>query len=584
MKKVYSLRKLFFLVIFVTLFLLSAVAVTYCIVSFSSYTSQVIEKNAMGLNKYADTLERELTTVQQRVRSLAYSDTNFNLLTISNYPDSKKIPVHHHVRELIRTFTPDYGIALLYDSRQNQSYFYNGSAFAQENGFFPREQAELQDFRENVLAAGLCPVDEWFTASLDNAPYFCYFSESNQAYLGTFLSLSRYDALAMFPSDSEASSVIIFSGDTVLSDEDALQEKRISLSDVRTDSNTVETEFRKSQMIQRICLPSGNLGISVVTPVRDLLRKVRPQIIFAVVMVVLTVFIILIMGWFMRRMLLFPVQEIALFSNSLETGGELHLPSERSRIREYNEIRTSLVQLLDKQAVLEQERLSKEQAREHAALQYYQLQTRSHFFLNCLKSLYNMSQNNQVPKMQAMIIAFSNHLRYIFHDNLVTVPLESELREVSDYHRIILLDYSRIFILTQNVPSEFMNVEVPPLLVQTFLENTYKYNSKTGEPLVFEISAEKEESDGKAFMKLTLSDNGNGYSEEVLSRINEELTGSYDQFNVGINNLRRRLAILYHGECRTEFRNRPEGGACSVIRIPLPESSTEDVQKEKGNL
>ena len=55
----------------------------------------------------------------------------------------------------------------------------------------------------------------------------------------------------------------------------------------------------------------------------------------------------------------------------------------------------------------------------------------------------------------------------------------------------------------------------------------------------------------------------------TLTRINEELTGSYDQFNVGINNLRRRLAILYHGECRTEFRNKAEGGACAVIHIPL---------------
>ena len=94
----------------------------------------------------------------------------------------------------------------------------------------------------------------------------------------------------------------------------------------------------------------------------------------------------------------------------------------------------------------------------------------------------------------------------------------------------------------------------------------------------------KEELDRKEFLRLTLSDNGNGYSEEVLERINEELTGSYDQFNVGINNLRRRLAILYRGECRTEFTNKPEGGACAVIHIPLSEKEPAEAVSEGADL
>ena len=583
-KKVYTLRKLFFLIIFVTLLLLSITAVTYCVTSFSSYSDQVLEKNAMSLNKYADSLDRDLSTVQQRIRGLVYNDTNFRLLTLTNYPDSKKIPAQYNVQELIRTFTPAYGITLLYNSKQDRSYFYNGNTFVSNDDYFSRERADLQDFRENLLRPGLCPLDEWFVTHIDGEPFLSYVSSSNGVFVASFLSLSRYDALALFPSDIAESTVIIYSGEEILSNASALSTEKNSPSDIHTDSEQVESVFQKGNLIQKISLPDRSLGISVITPLRELLKKVLPQIIFAVVMVTLTVVIILLMAWLMRRMLLFPLQEIALFSNSLETGGELHVPSERSRIREYNEIRTSLVQLLDKQAELEQERLTKEQAREHAALQYYQLQTRSHFFLNCLKSLYNMSENNQIPKMQAMILAFSNHLRYIFHDNLMTVPLESELREVSDYHRIILLDYSRIFILTQNVPAEFMDVEVPPLLVQTFLENTYKYNSKTGMPLVFEVSAEKEELGGKEFLRLTLSDNGNGYSEEVLARINEELTGSYDQFNVGINNLRRRLAILYRGECRTEFTNKPEGGACAVIHIPLSEKEPTEAVSEGADL
>ncbi len=569
MKKEYSIRRLFFIIIFVTLLLLSTTAAAYCVYSFSSYSNQLLEKNALNLTKYADNLEQELNHVQENLRSLAYTDPHFTQLTFSSYPDSRLIPIRYSVQEYIRTFTPVYSITLLYEKRDQRLFFYHGSALFTNNDYFLNERRQITSFRDEYLVSGAYSRDKWFVTEPEGEYYLTYVSGNDYASVTSFISLSKYAEQHLSPSDVPESAVLFFSGDQILSSDPDRESPVQKISDIRTDSETVESVFVKGQLIQRISLPGYSLGISVITPAHAILKEVLPQIIFAIFMVILTVAIMLIMGRVMRRMLLFPLQEIAQFSRELEDRGIPGKPAEKSAIREYNEIRTSLVQLLDKQAELEQERLTKEQAREHAVLQYYQLQTRSHFFLNCLKSLYNMSENNQIPKMQAMILAFSNHLRYIFHDNLMTVPLESELREVSDYHRIILLDYSRIFILTQNVPVEFMKVEVPPLLIQTFLENTYKYNSKTGEPLVFEISAEKEELSGKAFLKLTLSDNGNGYSEEVLLRINEELTGSYDQFNVGINNLRRRLAILYHGECRTEFRNKAEGGACAVIHIPL---------------
>ncbi len=581
MKKEVSIHKLFFLIIFVALLLLASVSITYTVSSFSSYSDQVLENNAVYLQKYAEKLDQQLSQVQAQIQEQVYSEVRLTLIVTPGNPDSKRIQLNYQLRELIHSFTPSDGITLFYDDIRESMYFYNGrnlsgsADFNQQRNFFSR-------FKTERLQTGNYLSDTWFPLIDGETSYLCLVSGRNHAFLCLFINLASYTENELIFSDSAESVLIVWSGDDVLVNQDGLQEYRISVSDLQTDSETVKSSFQHGRLIQSVSLPGCNLGLSVITPSRAIFERERPQIIFAFSMVILIVAIMIIFGRVVRKTLLFPLQEIAQFSGSLEAGREIIVPEEKSAIREYNEIRSGLVQLLDKQAELEQERLTKEQAREHAALQYYQLQTRSHFFLNCLKSLYNMSETNKIPQMQAMILAFSNHLRYIFHDNLMTVSLESELREVSDYHRIILLDYSRIFILTQNVPIEFMNVEVPPLLVQTFLENTYKYNSKTGEPLVFEVSAEKEELDGSPFMKLTLSDNGNGYSKEVLERINEELTGSYDQFNVGINNLRRRLAILYHGACRTEFTNKPEGGACAVIYIPLLPEGAETAPAGKG--
>lgn len=51
-----------------------------------------------------------------------------------------------------------------------------------------------------------------------------------------------------------------------------------------------------------------------------------------------------------------------------------------------------------------------------------------------------MLELHEYEKMQRMILAFSNYLRYIFHDNLKVVPLKYELEEVNDYYNIILMD------------------------------------------------------------------------------------------------------------------------------------------------
>ena len=92
----------------------------------------------------------------------------------------------------------------------------------------------------------------------------------------------------------------------------------------------------------------------------------------------------------------------------------------------------TLADLMEQKVALDLEKQQEAFEKDHAKLQYYQLQTRSHFMANCLKSLYAMLISRQYEKMQMMIIAFSNHLRYIFNDTLKLVPLKAEMEALPD--------------------------------------------------------------------------------------------------------------------------------------------------------
>ena len=141
-----------------------------------------------------------------------------------------------------------------------------------------------------------------------------------------------------------------------------------------------------------------------------------------------------------------------------------------------------------------------------------------------------------------------------------------------DYHRIITMDFPRPFLLSSNVPKELLDVNVPPLVIQTFLENTYKYAGQAQGVLAFQIDVSQITFQQKEYLRIHLSDNGSGYTEEVLESINAEQMDMFTKDHVGISNLRHRISILYNGDYRTAFYNERNGGAHSVIYIPIMRS------------
>ena len=66
-----------------------------------------------------------------------------------------------------------------------------------------------------------------------------------------------------------------------------------------------------------------------------------------------------------------------------------------------------------------------------------------------------------------------------------------------------------------------------------------------------------------------LSDNGVGYSEEMLERLNSSDNDLYATKHVGISNLKHRIALLYKSGYQFAFYNKPSGGACGLFYLPM---------------
>ena len=74
------------------------------------------------------------------------------------------------------------------------------------------------------------------------------------------------------------------------------------------------------------------------------------------------------------------------------------------------------------------------------------------------------------------------------------------------------------------------------------------------------------------FADLTVTDNGGGFPEDVIAEINEPDSPLYAQNHVGINNVKKRLQLIYGDRALYAFFNRDIGermGSVSEILIPI---------------
>ena len=76
--------------------------------------------------------------------------------------------------------------------------------------------------------------------------------------------------------------------------------------------------------------------------------------------------------------------------------------------------------------------------------------------------------------------------------------------------------------------------------------------------------------EGAPYVRLRLTDNGIGYSDDALKKL-ESRSEIFERYHVGIQNLCRRMDILYKDKYRVAFFNNPTGGASSVIYLPIGE-------------
>jgi len=169
-----------------------------------------------------------------------------------------------------------------------------------------------------------------------------------------------------------------------------------------------------------------------------------------------------------------------------------------------------------------------EKEKVNAELQMLKAQLHPHFLFNTLNNIYSFTQDVS-EKASGMIMGLSQLLRYILYDcNKPLVPLDKELKMISDYMALETTRYDQGLEVAVQLPKPG-NFLIAPLMLLPFIENAFKHGASqmTESPW---ISLSVEIKRQELWMKLI-----NGKPSAASTAIP----------GIGIANVRKRLELLY---------------------------------------
>ncbi len=199
-------------------------------------------------------------------------------------------------------------------------------------------------------------------------------------------------------------------------------------------------------------------------------------------------------------------------------------------------------------------------------------QIKPHFLFNALTTIIYTVKEDRVQGVQ-LIERLSEFLRgnFDFDDRDSLVPLSNELDLIRSYVEIESARFGSRLEVFWHIEDEqnVSNVLLPPLLIQPLVENAIRHGvaeKEDGGFVRIDIHVEAAE------LIVTIEDNGNGFSEQQISSIQQnkfdELTA--EGSGIGLKNVSLILLKLY-GRIPL-MTNLPDGGASVTLRIPMNRS------------
>lgn len=281
---------------------------------------------------------------------------------------------------------------------------------------------------------------------------------------------------------------------------------------------------------------------------------------------------ILLFAW--RKTILLPLRSLKKTMELIREGKLEERAVDANAGAELQEINDTFNQMMSNIHQLKIEGYEKELRNREIQLEYYHLQIRPHFYLNCLKNIYALAFKGDTERLSRSILLTSDYLRHTLQQNFQTISLSAEVLQCQNYAELIGISAVRPPLLTCRIEENVRDFPVPAVSLLTLVENSIKYASVGDRTLHIEINAQKFAMEDGHCLYIRIHDNGPGFTEKSLAVLNETDWNSDASTHIGIRNVLQRFRLMYGGEGHIAFYN--EDGAVVELYIPIKEGGKDE--------
>jgi sensor histidine kinase YesM len=226
---------------------------------------------------------------------------------------------------------------------------------------------------------------------------------------------------------------------------------------------------------------------------------------------------------------------------------------------------------LETEARLKERELSMEAHLKEAQLKYLQAQINPHFLFNSLNAGTQLALMEDAEKTSVFLEKMADFFRYNVRKMEEDSTLLEEIEAVDNYIYILNVRFAGDITYYKEVDEGIENIRIPSMILQPIVENAVQHGihdcMETG---WIRLKVHQE----GAFLRITVCDNGEGMTEEMIRAVMEGRahTGDENRYSTGIamDNVIHRLQLYYNQEHLLQIESEGIGKGTQVtILLPL---------------
>lgn len=536
------------------------ITIVSCVIGFLNMRQQMIDSNISTLQISQNQLENLLKQIDHAF--IEYWNSNESYAYLKGYNRStprEQYLVHESdtltwMRTLSNSYEEVQGTFAYYENIGN--YLFRGNTNPNVNAYI-----------KTRVQSGHTSSNHWELATIGGQQYLLIIKHYNRFYGGVWIPV---DILTQnLNLDSEG-----YRGYVYLID----SSRRNTLADTEACRMLLEEGGAKARLLVRDQMlynyladsSQEDLMLGILIPQTSLIEDIPLLNKGIFILAMLSVLLVPVLVLWLRRKIAVPVRAI---DDAMQLIGEgnmdyrIPLPDKKA-YDEFDRLFARFNQMMDEWNELEFKLYKTKLREQQTELKYISQQIRPHFILNALNIIYTYEEN-EFPLVRKMVLYLTEYFRYIVNLRVDFVEVEQELRHIENYLNIQKERYLDRFDFFVEWEVAAQKLLLPPLIIQTFVENCMKYGmAGDRKTFIYVLASRKEHT-----LSLMIADTGNGFSEETLARINRfiQTREHQDGLGVGIENAIERMDILYEERVNVNVRNALSGGAVVELSLPLME-------------